>query len=63
MKLFIIYFPFPFLKIFPYPIAENKINIVQEGGLPPLVLALQTSNERVQKQAAGAIRNLSTIGE
>ncbi len=40
----------------------NAELIVQEGGLPPLVDLLASSNEGIQQQAAGALWSLSVNG-
>jgi len=38
---------------------QNEVQIVQEGGMRPLVALLRSSNDKVQRQAAGALANLS----
>jgi len=43
--------------------AENKVKIVQEGGLPPLIALLRSPLETIQEQAAVAIRNISVNPE
>ena len=40
-------------------LAENKLNIVQEGGLAPLVGLLHSPNPEVAKQSCGCLRNLA----
>ncbi len=43
--------------------AENKVLIVEEGGLVPLIALLHSMNERAQEHAAGALRSLSVNAE
>jgi hypothetical protein len=38
---------------------ENEVRIVQEGGLPPLIALLRSTEARIQSSASIAIRNLS----
>lgn len=44
-------------------IAENKVLIVQLGGLPPLIRQMLSSNVEVQCNAVGCITNLATHEE
>lgn len=44
-------------------IAENKVLIVQLGGLPPLIRQMRSSNVEVQCNAVGCITNLATHEE
>jgi hypothetical protein len=39
--------------------AENKVKMVQEGALKPLIALLRSKHEFTQEQAAMALRNLS----
>lgn len=39
--------------------AENKTEIVKQGGVPPLVALLSDSSDSCKKQAAGALSNLA----
>jgi vacuolar protein 8 len=41
-------------------IGENKVAIVQLGGLPPLIRQMMSSNVEVQCNAVGCITNLAT---
>lgn len=41
-------------------IAENKVNIVRLGGLPPLIRQMMSPNVEVQCNAVGCITNLAT---
>lgn len=43
--------------------AENKITIVQLGGLEPLIRQMLSPNVEVQCNAVGCITNLATHGE
>jgi hypothetical protein len=36
-----------------------QVSIVQDGGLPPIIGLLRSSDHKIQAQAAGAIRNLA----
>lgn len=40
--------------------AENKVNIVRLGGLPPLIRQMMSPNVEVQCNAVGCITNLAT---
>ena len=41
----------------------NKRNVVEHGALRPLLQLARSSDERVQRNAAGAILNITHIGE
>lgn len=46
------------------PILEaNKVEIVREGAVPPLLRLSHSSDLKVQRNAAGALLNLTHIGQ
>lgn len=53
--------PPPFV---PFPPTEaNKVEVVKEGAVPPLLLLSRSHNLKVQRNAAGALLNLTHVGK
>ena len=42
--------------------ADNRQNIVEEGGIQPLIALMQSPNVEVQRQSTKAIANLAVNG-
>lgn len=47
----------------PCIIEANKVEIVQEGAVPPLLALSHSIDLKVQRNAAGALLNLTHIGQ
>ena len=48
--------------LLPLMVEANKIEIVREGAVPPLLLLSHSVDLKVQRNAAGALLNLTHIG-
>ena len=55
--------PLRMLTIMPWPAADNRLDIVAEGGIQPLIALMQSANVEVQRQSTKAIANLAVNGK